>query len=295
MIKLKHLLVAPTVLGALLLSGCRVAVFQPKGPVAAEELHLLIDAVLLMCIVVIPVIILTFFIARKYRASNTKARYTPNWSHNTALEIGWWLIPIAIIIVLATITWRTTHQLDPYRPLAVKGKTLQIQAVSLRWRWLFIYPQQGIATINYVKFPVKQQVKFVITSDAPMNSFMIQQLAGQIYSMNGMQTQLHLVADHKGTYLGRSVSFSGEGFSNMRFNAVVTSKSDFNQWVSSVKSGGHERLNWSLYKKLAGPSFDTSAHLYSSVDNNLFDQIIAQYMRPDAKKVDTTLKPVSLW
>lgn len=293
--KLRHLLMAPIALSALLLSGCRVAVLQPKGPVAAYELHLLIDAVLLMCIVVIPVIILTFFIARKYRASNTKARYTPNWSHNTALEIGWWLIPIAIIIVLATMTWRSTHKLDPYRTLAVKGKVLTIEAVSLRWRWLFIYPQQGIATINYLKFPVHQQVRFLVTSDAPMNSFMIEQLAGQIYSMNGMQTQLHLIADQKGKYLGRSVSFSGEGFANMRFNAFVTSKSDFNHWVSSVKNGGHQALSWSRYKGIAGPTFDTTPHLYSSVDDTLFKQILQLYMGPKARQVNTNLKPVSLW
>ena len=223
-----------------LLSGCRVAVLQPKGMIASEEKELLITAVGLMLIVVIPVIILTLVIAFKYRASNTKAKYTPDWCDSHLLETCWWIVPIIIIAILAVITWITTHSLDPYRPidtkaLNIKNKPITIEVVSLEWKWLFIYPKQGIATVNYVQFPVSTPVDFLVTSDAPMNAFQIQQLAGQIYSMNGMQTKLHLIAAQTGNYYGRSVSFSGDGFSGMDFTAKVTSQTCFNKWVQKVK------------------------------------------------------------
>jgi cytochrome o ubiquinol oxidase subunit 2 len=280
--KLKRLFSGLLAIGSLiLLAACdKMEVMNPQGPIAAAEKHLLIDAVLLMLIVVIPVIILTIIISYKYRASNTRAKYSPNWAHATLLEAGWWIIPIVIIAVLATMTWRTTHALDPYKPLASKVEPITIQVVSLEWRWLFIYPEQNIATINFVEFPVDTPINFLITSDAPMNSFQIQRLAGQIYAMAGMQTKLHLLANTTGDYDGRSVSFSGDGFTNMTFTARVTSREDFDAWVNSVK---HEpnALTMDAYNQLIAPSKDTSVHYYSSVSDNLFNNIIMKFMGPD--------------
>jgi cytochrome o ubiquinol oxidase subunit II len=265
----------------LLLSGCDAVVLNPKGMIAADEKKLLIDALLLMLIVVIPVIVLTLVIAFKYRASNTKAKYSPNWAHATLLEAGWWIIPIVIICVLATLTWRTTHALDPYKPLDVEGKPITIQVISLDWKWLFIYPEQNIATVNFVEFPVDTPVTFLITSDAPMNSFMIQQLAGQIYSMAGMQTQLHLIADAIGDYNGRSVSFSGDGFAGMTFVARVTSKDTFNQWVQKVKASPNS-LTMKAYNQLIKPTENNPVAYYSTVTPNLFNNTIMKYMMPMA-------------
>lgn len=264
----------------LLLSGCDLAVLDPKGIIAADEKHLMIIALLLMCIIVIPVIILTFVIAIRYRASNTKAAYAPNWSHNNWLEAVWWFVPMVIIAILATITWITSHTLDPYRPLNSNVKPITIEAVALQWRWLFIYPDQGIATINYVQFPVNTPVHFLITADAPMNSFQIPQLAGQIYAMAGMETQLNLMANEVGNYNGRSVSFSGNGFSGMAFIAKATSQADFDTWVSTLKQGQQPILSMTNYTDIAKPTEDATPSYFSAVDGDVFHDIIMKYMPP---------------
>lgn len=259
-----------------------MVILNPKGMIAVHEKQLLIDAVLLMLLVVVPVIIFTFAIAIKYRASNTKAKYSPHWAHSTILEAGWWAIPIVIILVLATMTWRTTHELDPYKPLNVAAKPITIEVIALEWRWLFIYPEQNIATINYVEFPVNTPVDFVITSDAPMNSFQIPQLGGQIYAMAGMQTKLHLIADEIGDYNGRSVSFSGDGFTNMTFMAKATSRLEFDQWVNSVKQS-KDKLTLAAYDQLIPPSKDTSTKFFSSPASDLFHSVIMKFMMPNAQ------------
>ena len=197
---------------ALLLHGHTIDVLVPKGTIAKKELDLLVTATLLMLIVVIPVFVLTFTIAWKYRASNTKAKYTPDWDHNRAIETVWWAIPFVLILILSVITWQSSHELDPFKPLASSKQPITIQVVALQWKWLFIYPEQHIATVNYVQFPVDTPVNFVITSDAPMNSFWIPQLGGQIYAMAGMSTQLHLMATDPGSYNGSSVTPQRTGF-----------------------------------------------------------------------------------
>ncbi|MDO8953892.1 MAG: ubiquinol oxidase subunit II [Gammaproteobacteria bacterium] len=269
-----------TIGSALVLSGCKMAILNPMGPIAAQEKHLMIVALLLMLIIVIPVIIITFVIAYKYRASNTKAKYLPEFSHSAKLEAIWWGIPIIIIAFLGSVTWRSTHTLDPYRPLDSKVTPITIQVVALEWRWLFIYPQQHIATMNFVEFPANTPVNFVITSDAPMNSFMIQQLAGQIYAMAGMQTQMHLMADKPGDYYGRSVSFSGDGFANMQFIArAAPTAAAFNQWVKSVQNSPNN-LTMASYTQLVPASKDTSVIEYSNVVDGLFGKIMMKYMMP---------------
>ena len=266
----------------LLLSGCsHLIVLNPKGVIAVAEKKLLIDAVLLMLIIVVPVIVLTFVIARRYRSSNLKAKYTPNWSHSVMLELIWWSIPLAIIIVLATLTWISTHKLDPYRPLDSKTKPMIIQVVALDWRWLFIYPEQNIATINFVEFPVNKPVTFVLTADAPMNSFQIAQLGGQIYAMPGMATRLNLMANEIGDYSGRSVNFSGDGFADMTFVARVSSEEGFEQWVETVKQSS-QALTFDVYNQLVPNTEDSRVRYFSSATPNLFDKIIMKFMVPSS-------------
>lgn len=217
---LKWLSLAP----ALLLGGCDMTLFNPKGQVGMDERTLIITATLLMLIVVIPVIVMTLAFAWKYRASNTQAEYKPDWHHSNRIEAVVWLVPCVIIAILGWITWESTHKLDPYRPLDSEVKPVTIQAVSLDWKWLFIYPEQGIATVNEIAFPKDTPVNFQITSDSVMNSFFIPQLGSQIYSMAGMMTKLHLIANEEGVFDGISANYSGGGFSGMRFKAIATSE-----------------------------------------------------------------------
>lgn len=274
------------ILSFICISGCKFAnlssgVINPKGVIAYQEQKLMIDSVLFMLIVVVPVIILSFAFAWKYRASNKKATYAPNWSHSSLLEWIWWGVPCVIILILAIMAWNTSHKLDPYRPIdGVKGKPITIQAVSLRWKWLFIYPDQNIATVNYIEIPKDRQIKFLITSDAPMNAFFIPQLASQIYSMAGMQTKLHLVANHNGVYKGFSANYSGDGFSDMKFNVKVESDKDFNTWVQKVKQVKH-KLFIPEYKQLVKPSESNPVAYYSDVRPKLFKRIMMQYMMPN--------------
>jgi len=258
-----------------------MGVLDPKGTIAADERLLLFTAVGLMLFVVIPVIILNFIFAWKYRASNTKAKYSPDFDHSTILEIVWWTIPIIIIAILATITWITSHRYDPYRPLDnMQGKKpLVIQVVAMDWKWLFIYPQQNIATVNFVQLPVNTPVRFFITADAPMNSFQIPQLAGQIYAMPGMQTELNVIGTENGDYPGISANYSGVGFAGMTFTARVSSQADFDTWVKSVQNG-KVSLSQDTYKKLQAPSENNPVVTYSSVTKDLFNSIIMSYMMP---------------
>ena len=186
----------------LALSGCKLVILDPKGAIAAAEKSILLDAVALMLLVVVPVIVMSALFAWRYRAKNQRATYTPSWAQSHLLEAICWGIPCVIIIILAILTWISTHKLDPYRPLQHAKKPLVIQAVALNWKWLFIYPEQHIATVNLVQFPVDRPVEFLVTADAPMNSFAIPQLAGQIYAMSGMRTRLHLIANAVGDYRG---------------------------------------------------------------------------------------------
>ncbi len=282
MIKFRYI---PIIALTMLLGGCKMAVLNPKGIIAASERHLFIFATLLMLVVVVPVIVLTFVIAWRYRATNTKAKYSPEWSHSNLLEIIWWTIPCIIIIILATVTWTTTHKLDPYRPLASNKKPIIIQAIALDWKWLFIYPKQHIATVNFVQIPVDVPIRFLITSDAPMNSLEIPQLAGQIYAMTGMRTKLNLMASEAGSYRGLSTNFSGEGFSNMHFIVKASSVKQFDQWVTKAQHAP-KQLDLKTYKKLAKPSENNSVAYFSAPAKNLFNKIMMKYMGPDMPKMN---------
>ncbi|ANI28305.1 ubiquinol oxidase subunit II [Yersinia entomophaga] len=262
------------------LAGCDMVLMNPKGTIGLEQKTLILTAIGLMLIVVVPVIFMAFAFAWKFRASNKNATYTPNWSHSNKIELVVWAVPIIIIAILATITWKTSHELDPFKPLVVEGKEpITIEVVSLDWKWLFIYPEQGIATVNEIAFPTDVPVNFKITSNSVMNSFFIPQLGGQIYAMAGMQTKLHLIANEAGKYNGISSSFSGKGFSGMKFTAIATpTQGDFDQWVAQVKKSPNTLNTTADFDKLAEPSENNPVEYFSSVKPELFKETIGKFM-----------------
>lgn len=253
-----------------------MAVLDSKGVIGVAESSLIATATYTMLLVVVPVILLTLFIAWRYRASNTKATYAPNWTHSTAIEVVIWTIPAVIILYLGILTWKSTHELDPYKPLESQVKPINVEVVALDWKWLFIYPDLGVASVNQLAIPVGTPVNFRITSDSVMNSFFIPQLGGQIYAMAGMQTKLHLQADHVGDYAGISANYSGAGFSDMKFRALALSQSDFDAWVSKVKHAP-EDLNMNVYAGVARPSEKVAVRYFSTVDPKLFNNIVGKY------------------
>ena len=272
----------------ILLGGCNLVLFDSKGQVGVKEAHLILTAAGLMLLVVVPVIILTVIFAIKYRASNLKATYTPEWDNSHKIEAVVWGVPCLIVLALSVICWQSTHDLDPAKPIQSSVKPLKIDVVSVDWKWVFIYPEQHIATVNQVAFPVDTPVVFEITSDAAMNSFFIPQLGSQIYAMAGMRSHLNLISDTVGSYDGMSANFSGEGFSGMKFKALVQTPSDFNQWVASVRQSA-QQLDTDVYAELKKPSENTPVLYYASVDAGLFDGIVDKYMgMPMAK--DASMK-----
>jgi len=254
-----------------------IAVLNPKGLIALKQKNLLIAATLLMLIVVVPVFIMTFLFAWKYRERNEKAKYAPNWDYNLLAESIWWGLPLLIIIVLSVMTWKSSHELDPFKPLESSKKPLTIQAISLQWKWLFIYPEENIATVNFIQFPKDTPINFELTSDAPMNSFWIPQLGGQIYTMPGMKTKLHLIAHEDGSFRGSSANLSGEGFAGMAFTAKASSEAEFASWVSSVKQSS-SYLNQEVYNQLVLPSKNNPVTFYILEEKELFEEIVMKYM-----------------
>jgi cytochrome o ubiquinol oxidase subunit II len=222
------------------------------------------------------VILLTLFFAWRYRASNRNAVYAPKWSHSTAIEVVVWTIPAIIILFLGILTWKTTHELDPYKPLESNVKPINVEVVALDWKWLFIYPDLGIATVNQLAVPVGTPVNFRITSDSVMNSFFIPHLGTQVYAMAGMQTRLHLIADEAGDYEGMSSNYSGRGFSDMKFRTLATSQGDFDAWVQKVKASPSQ-LGMDQYASVAQPVEKAPVQYFSTVDPRLFTNIIAKY------------------
>lgn len=270
---------AGVLLSAVMLSGCQFALLDPKGEIGVQVKELIITALFLMLIVVIPVILMTIYFAYKYRADNAqKEEYAPEWSHSTKIELIVWTIPIIIVAILAMITWRSTHHLEPSNPIVHKEETMTIEVVSLDWKWLFIYPDYDIATVNYVAFPKDVPVKFKITSDNIMNSFFIPRLGSQIYAMPGMVTRLHLIANEPGQYNGIAASFSGDGFSDMKFTAeALNNREEFAAWVAGVKAKSQQLQDFSDYRELAKPSIADPVSYYSAVPHDLFAQIVTQF------------------
>lgn len=255
-----------------------VPVLNPKGAIGLKERHLIITSSELMLIVVIPVFIFVWAFAWRYREGNSKAKHTPDWEHNNIAEYCWWGVPFVIIVILAILTWKSSHELSPFKPIESDKPPLKIQVVALEWKWLFLYPEQGIATVNFVQFPEKTPLNLEITADAPMNSFWIPQLGGQIYAMPAMRTKLHLIANEIGEYRGASANISGKGFAGMTFIAKASSQEDFDRWVQQAR--GSPRLDFQGYNQLVEPSEYDPVALYNLQQRDLFEQILNKYSPP---------------
>ncbi len=281
-IKIAFFVLIPIVIvvGAMLFMGNgTVAVMEPKGIIALKQRNLIVISTLLMLIVVIPVFILTFGIAWKYRASNKKAKYTPDWDFNLLYESLWWGLPCVIVIALSVLAYKSSHELDPFKPIESDAKPVKIQVIALAWKWLFIYPEHDIATVNFIQFPEKTPLNFEITADAPMNSFWIPQLGGQIYAMPGMKAKLHLMADAPGSFRGSSANLSGDGFAGMTFVAKASSQAEFDAWVQSVKQTPNQ-LSLTEYNKLTRPSENNPIAYYRLMEEDLCDRVVMKYMMP---------------
>ena len=255
-------------------------VFDPQGPIAGQERNLIILAVLLMLLIAVPMLILLYTFAWKYRAGNKKAKYDPEHVGNLWKQLAWWAIPAALIAVIAVINWKSTHALDPYKPITSSNPPLTIQVVALEWKWLFFYPAQGIATVNYIQFPEQTPVHFELTADAPMSSFWIPQLGSQIYAMTAMQTQLDLEASSTGEYVGKDTEINGAGYAGMTFVARSTSQADFDAWVAAVKNSSNTLTMDEYNNTLLPPSTYVPEAFYSSVPPGLYDTILMKYMIP---------------
>lgn len=249
---------------------------DPVGLIAIAERDLLVRAVLLMCIVVVPVILLAIFIAWHYREQNTKAKYTPDWEHSKMEELIWWSIPLEIVLVLGALTWSSTHALNPETPIPSTERPLTVEVVALPWKWLFIYPEENVASINELALPIDRPVTFHITADAPMNSFWIPALSGQMYAMTGMATVLNIITYSTGTYTGRSANYSGEGFADMTFTVHALTQDDFAQWVAHAKEAPEE-LTEARYASLSVPSERGPVTYFRAVTVS-FDDIVARGM-----------------
>ncbi len=271
-----------------LLSGCHAALLDPKGPIGAAERSIILTSTGLMLLIVIPVIVLVLVVAWRYRASNTQAKYEPEWSHSNKIEAVMWSVPIIIVGILGVIAWRTSHELDPFRPIASTVKPVHIDAVALDWKWLFIYPDQHVASVNEVALPVGVPVVFHITSATVMNSFFIPRLGSQIYAMANMQTADNLVASVPGTYRGISANFSGEGFSGMTFKAVAMSAADYKQWLTNA-AASKQTLDGAGYLALDKPSENVPVAFYSHVTPGLFEQIVQGKFAPGGMRADMAM------
>lgn len=254
-----------------------IPVLEPKGFIGVKEKDLIITASLLMLIVVIPVYIFAFYFSWKYK-EGSNSKHTPDWEHNTIAEVCWWGVPFVIITCLAIITWKSSFELSPFKEIASDKKTIKIQAVALQYKWLFLYPDEGVATINYIKFPVDTPIKFEITADAPMNSFWIPQLGGQIYAMPAMRSTLNLIAAEKGNYRGLSANISGSGFAGMTFEAIVTDEQDYQSWIAQAKT--KQSLTLLDYQNLVPVSENLPKSEYVLQSRDLFDFILMKYMQP---------------
>jgi cytochrome o ubiquinol oxidase subunit 2 len=262
---------------ATLLASCNEGVLDPQGPVGKAERIILYDSTAIMLAVVIPVIVLTLVFAWWFRARNSQARYRPDWEYSGRIEMIIWSIPALVVLFLGGIAWTGSHDLDPAVPLADSTPALDIEVVSLDWRWLFIYPHQGIASLNRLVVPAGVPLRFRLTSTTVMNSLFVPQLGSQIYAMPNMVTRLNLLADRPGTFEGLSAQFSGDGFSDMRFDLVSTEAEAFKEWVDTTKTQGGV-LDAATFEELERPAKAEGVQTYAQVSEGLFDRISSRSM-----------------
>ena len=265
-----------------LLGGCSLVLLDPSGDVARQQSDIMIITTVITWLIIVPVMVAIGIVAWRYRASNKQARYDPDWDHSPQLELVVWGVPLLIIIAVGAVSWIGTHQTDPYRPLdriapgvpvAAGVKPLEVDVISLRWKWLFLYPQYGIATVNELAAPVDRPIRFKLTGDTMMDSFFVPALVGQVYTMPGMQTVLHGVINKPGEYRGFSANFSGSGFTDMRFKFLGMSAPDFDRWVGKARAAGGD-LDLAAYKQLRQPSRAAPVHYYAKFDANLYQRVL---------------------
>jgi cytochrome o ubiquinol oxidase subunit 2 len=288
---MRHGRVVALLVSAAMLGGCSEGVLAPKGPIAEAERQIMFNALGIMLAIVIPTILATIGVAFWFRSSNRRARYLPDFEYSGRLELLVWSIPVMTVILVGGVAWVGAYDLDPPRPIASDVRPVRVQVVSLDWKWLFIYPDQGIASVNQLTIPAGTPVSFELTSSGVMNSFWVPQLGGQIYTMAGMVTRLHLQADHPGTSRGLSANFSGDGFATMRFNVDAVPTERFAQWVDATRNDG-PLLDAQAYADLAKPSSAVPPFTYRAVAPNLFDGILRVGMHMDhASRPGTAASP----
>ncbi len=273
-----------------------MVLLNPKGPIGDTERFVIVVAFILMLLVVIPAIVMAVWFPWKYRASNTKSTYTPKWNFSWKFELAIWLVPLAIVGGLGYLIWGSTYKVDPFTPLKSTVKSINIEAVSLDWKWLFIYPEENIAVVNQLVFPVGVPLNFRITSDTVMTSFFIPQLGSQIYAMAGMQSKLHLLADEAGTYFGQNQQFSGKGYASMNFEAIATSGEQYKTWLNKLRNSP-EKLDFVRYLELQKPSSASPVTYFSSVEPDLFQTIMNKYDKikgPDTATINRNSGSISL-
>jgi cytochrome o ubiquinol oxidase subunit II len=269
---MRYGLLAVVLTGAAALSGCSEGVLDPKGPIADAERQILFNSLGIMLAIVIPTILATLGVAYWFRSSNTRAHYLPDFAYSGRLEILVWSIPAMTVLLVGGVAWVGSHDLDPRKLIASTAKPIRVQVVSLDWKWLFVYPDQGIASVNQLTIPVGTPISFELTSSGVMNSFFVPQLGSQIYTMAGMTTHLQLQADNAGSYPGLSAQFSGDGFADMIFKADAVPSADFSQWVETARASG-PTLDAQAYADLAKPSKAVAPFTYRSVASDLFSRI----------------------
>jgi cytochrome o ubiquinol oxidase subunit 2 len=261
-----------------LLQGADVALLNPKGLIARAELNLIVFTMLLLLVAAVPTLIFLYFFAWEYRESNHKATYDPDTRHGKFFVSSLWIIPSIIVILLALVMWPAAHQLEPKKTIVTDTKPLKIQVIALRWKWLFIYPEQNIATVNFVQIPVDTPVQFDLTADeTPMSSFWIPHLGGQLYAMTGHVNRLNLLADEIGDYPGSSAEINGAGFAGMKFTARASSAADFAQWLLQTRQT-QKVLDSAEYEQLLKPSENNSSEFYTVAEAGLYDKMLMKYM-----------------
>ena len=277
---MRYRLLVVALIGAAMLGGCSEGVLDPKGPIASAERQILFNSLGIMLAIVIPTILATLGVAYWFRASNPRARYMPDFNYSGRIEVLVWSIPIMTVLLVGGVAWVGSHDLDPRKPLGSTAKAITVQVVSLDWKWLFIYPEQGIASVNQLTIPVGTPVSFELTSSGVMNSFFVPQLGSQIYTMAGMATRVQLQADHPGKYRGLSAQFSGDGFADMRFTVDAVPAENFAQWVDAARSAGPV-LDAQAYEELVKPSQAVAPFTYQAVAPRLFSSIWSSEMQSD--------------
>ena len=276
---MRYAVLAVLLTSAAMLGGCSGGVLDPKGPIASAERLIMLNSTGIMLAIVIPTILATLGTAYWFRSSNKRARYMPDFEYSGRLELLVWSIPIMTVFLVGGVTWLSSYDLDPPKPITSAVKPVRVQVVSLDWKWLFIYPDEGVASVNHLTIPVGTPISFELTSSGVMNSFFVPQLAGQIYTMPGMVTRLNLQADQTGTYRGMSANYSGAGFSDMYFDVDAVPAERFAQWVAATRTAGPV-LDAQTYADLAKPSQAVAPFTYRAVAPNLFNGIVSSVSMP---------------